>query len=60
MTIELTEEEVRELESDWNVWSDESYCIHAAYILRAALIRAGWKEKDDEFDNPGQGWGQCI
>ena len=40
MKIELTDDEIREIDQGWDYWNDESYPIHAAYILRAAIERA--------------------
>lgn len=47
ITIEIPDEEWRELEQFWNVWNDESFSIHAGYCFRKALIRAGYATKEE-------------
>ncbi len=39
MQITLLPDEENELEEGWNVWGDQSYVVHAGYILRRAVER---------------------
>ena len=51
VSLELSNDDIRELEENWTMWSDESYAIHAAHIFRDALIRAGYMKEERWDDN---------
>ena len=43
--LELSKEDVDELERFWDDWNDESFALHAAYIFRKLLIKAGYMKE---------------
>lgn len=47
VTITFTDDQWKELEQNWDTWNDESYAMHAAYILRKALIKAGYIDEEN-------------
>ena len=42
ITIEIPDDDWKELEQNWDSWNDQSFAIHAAYYFREAIIRAGY------------------